>query len=602
MALRKSLLATAVLAATVGLTGCGGSSSDNNTVTTPETPTTPTTPTTPSNKAPTITAESASIVEDTLGAEVTGVVFEDDSDEASALTYTVSDGRFEIVEGKLKLKAANTLNFEQEAEQKVTLTVSATDSADEKVEQEITVSISDIDAVAGVNVYEFKNTAGDSSVAYSGQVSRQATILEVKKLLGTLKTGTDGINDAQELRDIVAKARVLLNPQDGDVAFLDNKLDFLPDTAEQTTLGLISSVKKVLGEGGKIAGRDTTYMNKAWQDDGSLVGWTDFGKQASTPEGLVLHYLDLIDAQIEKFANGEQLSATHNGTTINLSSLYITPEGLDLVQLVQKHLNGAVALSQGADDYLDELLIGEKSADNTKLADGKSYTELEHKFDEGYGYFGAATHYLEYSDEQISSAAFHDTNENGTIDLLTEYNFGNSTNASKRDKGTAGNANPTDFSGAAQLAFIQGRKLITDNFEKNVADWSPEDQEKIEMYRDQALLNWEKSIAATVIHYINYTIAKEDGNLTQIASGDFDAGNFEKLAKYWGEMKGFALNFQFNPHSPVTPAQFAEIHTLMGDAPKLAAADVPDYIKDLEKARAIIAEAYSFDEQNVAEW
>ncbi|KID58439.1 cadherin [Pseudoalteromonas luteoviolacea] len=598
MALRKSLLATAVLAATVGLTGCGGSSSDNNTVTTPETPA----PTTPSNKAPTITADSASVVEDTLGAEVTGVVFEDDSDEASALTYTVSDGRFEIVDGKLKLKAANTLNFEQEAEQKVTLTVTATDSGDEKVEQEITIAISDVEATPGVNVYEFKNTAGDSSVAYSGQVSRQATILEVKKLLGTLKTGTDGISDAQQLKDIVAEIRVLLNPQDGDVAFLDEQLTFLPDTAEQTTLGQISSVKKVLGEGGKIAGRDTTYMNKKWEETGSLVGWTDFGTQDSTPEGLVLHYLDLIDAQIASFESGNQLSATHNGTTVNLNSLYITPEGLDLVQLVQKHLNGAVALSQGADDYLDELLIGDKSADNTVLAEGKTYTELEHKFDEGYGYFGAATHYLEYSDEQISSSAFHDTSGEGKIDLLTEYNFGNSTNASKRDKGSAGNANPTDFSGAAQLAFIQGRKLITDNFGKDVADWSEEDQQKIEMYRDQALLNWEKSIAATVIHYINYTIAKEDGNLSLIASGDFEASHFEKLAKYWGEMKGFALNFQFNPHSPVTAEQFAEIHTLMGDAPKLAAADVPGYITDLEKARDIIAQAYGFDAQNVTEW
>ncbi|ESP93894.1 MULTISPECIES: DUF4856 domain-containing protein [Pseudoalteromonas] len=595
MALRKSLLATAILAATVGLTGCGGSSSDNNTVTTPDTPTPP------ANKAPTITAENATVKEDTLGAEVTGVVFADDSDDAAALTFAVSDGRFEVVEGKLKLKDANTLNYEQEAEQKVTVTVTATDSAGEKVEQAVEVSIEDIAAEAGVNVYEFKNGSGESSVAYSGQVSRQAAISEAKKLLGTLKTGTDGINDVEELKTIVANVRGFLFPvddsrQETTLTFLSGK------NTKQATLGQISSLKKVAGEGGKIAGRDATYMNKDWQAEGSLVGWSEFGGNPSTPEGLVLYYLDLIDAQITQFENGEQLSATHNGTTVNLNSLYITPEGLDIVQLLQKHLNGAVALSQGADDYLDELLIGEKSADNKALAEGKSYTELEHKFDEGYGYFGAATHYLEFSDEQISSSAAQDSDGNGVFDLLTEYNFGNSTNASKRDKGTAGNTYPTDFSGAAQIAFIKGRKLINDKVGMNVSEWTEDEQKAIEMYRDQALLNWEKSIAATVIHYINYTIAKDDGNLTMIKSGEFDAGNFEKLAKYWGEMKGFALNFQFNPHSPFTAEKFAEMHTLMGNAPKLNADDVDNYIKDLEKARDIIAEVYGFDAENVEKW
>ncbi|KZN47948.1 DUF4856 domain-containing protein [Pseudoalteromonas luteoviolacea] len=594
MALRKSLLATAVLAATMGLTGCGGSSSDNNT---PEpNPTTPT----PTNEKPSITLGTVTIEEDKLGEAVAGVTFADDTDALDALEYAVSDGRFEIVNGQLKLKAANALNYEQETDHKVTLTVSAEDTAGEKTEQEVVITITDVPATAGVNTYEFGHN-GVSSVSYSGQVSRQAAILEAKKLLGTLKTGDEGTNDVAELRKILADVRGFLFPT--DESRQDTALTFLSGVAaEQTTLGQISSLKKIAGEGGKIAGRDTTYMNKKWEENGSLVGWSEFGTHPSTPEGLVLYYLDLIDAQITKFENGELHTATHNGVTVELNSLYITPEGLDLVQLIQKHLNGAVALSQGADDYLDELTIGKQSADNTVIADGKSYTELEHKFDEGYGYFGAATHYLEFSDAAISSSAANDADSSETISLLTEYNFGNSTNASKRDKGTAENANPTDFSGSAQIAFIKGRALISANFSKNVADWSEEDQNALKTYRDHALLNWEKSIAATVIHYINYTIAKEDGNLTQIKNSEFDAGKFEKLAKYWGEMKGFALNFQFNPHSPVKAGEFAEIHTLMGDAPVLEADKVDAYITDLEKARAIIAEAYGFDAENVEKW
>ena len=36
-------------------------------------------------------------------------------------------------------------------------------------------------------------------------------------------------------------------------------------------------------------------------------------------------------------------------------------------------------------------------------------------------------------------------------------------------------------------------------------------------------------------------------------------------------MKGFAIGLQFNPRSPLTDAQFEQIHTLMGTEPVLLA-------------------------------
>ncbi|WP_249122691.1 hypothetical protein [Pseudoalteromonas sp. M8] len=120
--------------------------------------------------------------------------------------------------------------------------------------------------------------------------------------------------------------------------------------------------------------------------------------------------------------------------------------------------------------------------------------------------------------------------------------------------------------------------------------------------RDQALLAWEKSIAATVVHYINDTISDDDGDLDDIASGNFTAEQFYTVAKHWSEMKGFALNFQFNPFSPVADADFVKIHNLMGDKPELTADKVEAYKADLLKAREIIANAYGFDAENVANW
>ncbi|MCG9761376.1 MULTISPECIES: Ig-like domain-containing protein [Pseudoalteromonas] len=609
MALKKSLLTTAILAATLGLTACGGSSSNSND--NDDNNTTP--PPAETNAAPTITVDSASVSEDTLGAAVANITFADDNDEVSALTLSISDNRFEIVDGAVKLKAANALNFEQVDAGKVSVTITATDSKGEKTEVEAEIAVQQIaeENKAGVNRYAFNNAQGESSVSYSGQIARHAAMVHIKSLMGKLSNETVGNAPGQKTAEAaITEIKSFLMPTEALV--LDEPLDFaVAANASQTTLGQISgSFKKVAGESGKIAGRDTSYMHKAWEEDGVMVGWTDFGTQPKTPEGLALHYLDLLQAQLQQFENGSTIKAEHNGTEVTLNKLYVTPEGLDLAQLMQKHLNGAVSLSQAADDYLDDLLIGAKSADNSALAEGKSYTELEHKFDEGYGYFGAAIDYLDYSDDEIAgkggreayASGYHDLDKDGKINLLSEFNFGNSTNAAKRDRGTKSNVNPTDLTAQAQLAFIEARKLINMNVGTNVAQWSDEDKARLEALRDQALLAWEKSIAATVVHYINDTISDDDGDLDDIASGNFTAEQFYTVAKHWSEMKGFALNFQFNPHSPVEEADFAEIHNLMGDKPELAADKVADYKADLLKAREIIANAYGFDAENVANW
>jgi hypothetical protein len=41
-------------------------------------------------------------------------------------------------------------------------------------------------------------------------------------------------------------------------------------------------------------------MYQVWNDEGTFKGWSGFGSQAATPEGLVLHFFDLFVAQIEK--------------------------------------------------------------------------------------------------------------------------------------------------------------------------------------------------------------------------------------------------------------------------------------------------------------
>ena len=228
---------------------------------------------------------------------------------------------------------------------------------------------------------------------------------------------------------------------------------------------------------------------------------------------------------------------------------------------------------------------------------GKAYTSLEHQFDEGFGYFGAARDYLDYSDNEIAGKdgrddwqGNHDTNGDGSIDFNSEYNFGQSTNAAKRDrKATIA----TDFTKQVMTAFLQGRKLLNDT-----AGVALTDAQRTELYgyRDTAVLTWEKAIAATVIHYINDV----DGDLSAIGTDDF---SYADVSKHWSEMKGFALGLQFNKTSPLSDADFASVHTMLGDMPVLIGeTEVTAYKANLMTARDLLQAAYTFDAENVANW
>jgi hypothetical protein len=255
------------------------------------------------------------------------------------------------------------------------------------------------------------------------------------------------------------------------------------------------------------------------------------------------------------------------------------------------------------------------------LADGKAYTEAEHDWDESFGYFGAARNYNDYTDEEVKgdggrpefANGYNDANGDGLIDIRSEFNFGASTNCAKRDLGSAGNTNPTDFTKTAFDAYVLGREVL-----KNAAaagELSADAQAVLDTQIQTASHAFEMCIAATVVHYINDTIG--DMASFDTANGTFaDLDNFKNLAKHWGEMKGFAFAMQFSPASPFRDNDTAtdnlrQVYTLMGDYPVLAdgtqggaafAGGVTQYETDLLAARNIIEATYGFDSENVANW
>lgn len=329
----------------------------------------------------------------------------------------------------------------------------------------------------------------------------------------------------------------------------------------------------------KLAGVDNPLRR------GKLFGMPGF----DTPLDLVLNWFETFADQA---VNGKSFTVPNGSLEAQtVNDAQVTETGLNLSEITQKFLNGAISYSQAARDYLSTDLGSSKglNADNTKVAGaGVAYTALEHHFDEGFGYFGATRDHQAYSVVEVKNKLSRDTNGDGFIDLLTEKNLGIAPYAARADFSAADQ--DTNFSADIMSAFLQGRTLITQK---------PENYKTYVVALSQVILtNWEKVLAQITIHYLNSTISQYEAYGT-------NAYLFTNFAKFWSEMKGFALSFQFSPVALMTDADFDQLNSLLKDKPVLPHADpaaVEAYKNDLLQAREILRKTYNFSENNVVNW
>ena len=384
------------------------------------------------------------------------------------------------------------------------------------------------------------------------------------------------------------------------------------------TYGDISSGKNL---NGKIAGGSKAGTGET----GKLINDEFFGWKSGL--GTNAKPIDLVDSWMKLFAaeasDGQDPVITiADGSQVNIASPMISKEGVHYRQLIQKFLSVAVNFSQGTNDYL----LTDFGSVLGPYKD-KNYSTAAHKFDEGFGYYGASRDINDYTDDEAAGKGgraeygkgYYDSNGDGLIDLRSEFVFGHAQNCAKRDRLKDAEGNPyTDFSKEAMDAFMIGRRILQNAEEAGelteAANNALQAQIKI------AAQTWEKCIAATVVHYINDV----SNDMAEFSNGAFaDRGNFVNLAKHWGEMKGFALGLQFSALSPFRDGSTGKSVTdlkraldLMGDAPVMpdgsqngqptsaASADdaVANYLLDLKEARTILSEAYGFNPDAVAIW
>ena len=395
--------------------------------------------------------------------------------------------------------------------------------------------------VPSAYVFDSRFEEGKSSVSYSGQTVRNLLLQDLKVLIDSL--GKDGAQPVavQDMLDLYAY---------DDALNLQSLSTAGAMSVKESRYSSISTGKNLSG---KISGDVVIGYNR-------------------TADDLVREWFQVI-------ADNSQDPAK-----LGTPAVYTDDNGVDLTQMINKVLIGAVPYYQATGVYLNGLL----ERDNSEARDGTDpYTSMEHGWDEAFGYFGAARDYFRYTDEQLAGKVgdfTFDSNGDGSIDFKSEYNFGLSRNAGKRDKGGSG----VDFTQEIFTAFLNGRTLITN--QGTVVD--------ITEQRQLAANGMEKVIAATVVHYVNDTLS----DMSKLGTNEENRVN---LNKHWAEMKGFTVALQYNPFKLIGDGQLRELHGIMGQAPSYDAPGSPAYdttVRNYNRAKDVLQAAYGFSAANMANW
>lgn len=281
------------------------------------------------------------------------------------------------------------------------------------------------------DTYSFTRN-GNSTVSYSGQTTRMEMLSEIVTYMKSANTAGVTV-DATTLKNMYANESYTW--------------------ADAPGLGMTGSSKQLKNK--------TAY--------GSAGGSADVGVQ-TTFEGYMTSLANISATTSTGVEAGEAGTAgiwANDGT----KGPYLMDEnGKEYTQLIEKGLMCSVFMSQITVNYLGGL----DSDNNTELSEGKDYTEMEHHWDEAYGYFTDAVDYP--------------------------------TNGTDRFWGKYANGRESILGSASKIAtaFRTGRAAIVSQ------DYTIRDAQ-VTIIRDEM----EKVAAGTAIHYLNDAKANIANNVTR---------------------------------------------------------------------------------------
>ncbi len=340
-----------------------------------------------------------------------------------------------------------------------------------------------------------KGYSGDktNTVSYSGQIARHVLEQSLKKLAGK---GNGGGNAA----DLEAQMLSYFNGSNDDLPIIapKSKDGF---KIKQTSLHQISKGKNISGK---------FY-------DGAMPAW---------PGNM----------------SGKDVAYNMIAMAAKSNKGFDADTGYDWAQLISKYTMGAMAYNQAVDNYLDEKLSAEKKPNNKPYKDGAHYTGKEHSWDEAFGYWGAAAHQHGFNPNKVYEIAkmknqgAADKNEDGMVDLKSEYVFGPCYYAAAFDRS---GTKSTNYTNTMFDAFLDGRKLITAAAGDALSD---SERSQLKAYAATIEENWEKVLAEAVFKYAG-SVYKDINKMKDLSGDDLNKA-YRTYAKHWGELKGFAMAMQ----------------------------------------------------------
>lgn len=236
-------------------------------------------------------------------------------------------------------------------------------------------------------------------------------------------------------------------------------------------------------------------------------------------------------------------SVTNNpnsGDTV-IDGRHYTPQGIEIQQMVEKGLMGACFYYQATSVYLNELELD----NNENPQSGNEATDMEHHFDEAFGYLGVPKDFLSNDQDEVDGEYVNSSWFWG--------HYIRSRNPELQIKEDIFNA------------FLKGRAAIT---------------QQRPTKRDEAVQTikqkWELLVAANVAHYINSSISDIEDN----AMGD--------KWHHWSEAKAFLMSLKYNVDKKISNSQWEEIDNLLKETPKQVSKS------DLEQANNKLDEVYDF--------
>ena len=164
-----------------------------------------------------------------------------------------------------------------------------------------------------------------------------------------------------------------------------NQSDELYNALNDNSFTLSDLNKMFQGENGSSAGFSDDKLNGTSKIIGSKTSASSLRGNALTKSQFVQLLTDYTEKIIPNWA-----ADASNGNAGQYGNYHFTENGHEIDQLFFKGLIGAFCLDQIINNYIhpDQLDSGTKVEDNNSdiLSGDKNYTDMEHKWDEGFGY------------------------------------------------------------------------------------------------------------------------------------------------------------------------------------------------------------------------